>query len=231
MSSNHSNLVFLFRTIPLAQLWSCTQPMLRGITWKTLMAKPPPLQTDENKQHISASEASGGPRGPFCQHLRRPVFGKRRSCCKLCGVDSSSLTRKQSAPKTNCCKSPEEFVWTATEGKTTSVGWFARFGVIGDPLQLHVWLPFEIKVCVFLRSGVKCVFVAVCWEVKIVALLFTCTSTWACVKCLLNLDRSELGGGEGGCWRCWRRRMFWGGVWGAKLGRRCRMMMGRRDSW
>ena len=113
--------------------------------------------TDRHEQTTHFCRGSvRGPRGPFCQHLRRPVFGKRRSCCKPCGVDSSFLTRKQSTPKTNCCKSAEESVWTAAEGKNHKCWLVREVGVIGDPLQLHVWLPFEIKVCVFLRSGVKC---------------------------------------------------------------------------
>ena len=88
--------------------------------------------TDRHEQTTHFCRGSvRGPRGPFCQHLRRPVFGKRRSCCKPCGVDSSFLTRKQSTPKTNCCKSAEESVWTAAEGKKPQVlagsrGWGYR---------------------------------------------------------------------------------------------------------
>lgn len=156
LSSNHSNPIFLFRTIPLAQLWSCTQAMLWGITWKTPMAKPPPLQTDTNKQHISAAEVSGGPVGHFVSTSDGQCLAREGVAVSLVEwilpfwLENRAL-QKQTAVRAR--RSPSERPRREKNHKC----WLVReVGVIGDPLQLHVWLPFEIKVCVFLRSGVKC---------------------------------------------------------------------------
>lgn len=50
----------------------------------------------------------------FVYTLDRNCLDWKGGCCKPCGVDSSSHSRKQITLKTNCCKNMEERGLTGT---------------------------------------------------------------------------------------------------------------------